>query len=91
MQQIALTPVDGVDITILVDNVTDALLPDQGPAKRPHLGPHTPMLPVTTMEGGASLDALLAQHGFGALPARPVCGWVSRPRRPRISEKPRTG
>jgi len=32
---VPLEPVDAAAITILVDNVTDVFLPDQGPAKRP--------------------------------------------------------
>ena len=34
MEAIALDPVDAVTVTTLVDNVTDALLADSGPAKR---------------------------------------------------------
>jgi 7,8-dihydropterin-6-yl-methyl-4-(beta-D-ribofuranosyl)aminobenzene 5'-phosphate synthase len=55
METIALEPVDGLTITTLVDNVTDALLLDDGPAKRP---------PFTTE---AMLDPLRAEHGFSAL------------------------
>ena len=29
-----LEPVDAVTVTTLMDNVTDALMPDQGPARR---------------------------------------------------------
>jgi hypothetical protein len=35
MEPIALEPVDALTVTTLVDNVTDSLLPEQGPAKRP--------------------------------------------------------
>jgi 7,8-dihydropterin-6-yl-methyl-4-(beta-D-ribofuranosyl)aminobenzene 5'-phosphate synthase len=35
MEPIALEPVDALTVTTLVDNVTDSLLSDQGPAKRP--------------------------------------------------------
>lgn len=67
MQQITPEPVDSVEITILADNLFDGLLVSEGPAKRPSLGPH--LLNVTTpfMEDGLAFDALLAQHGFGAL------------------------
>jgi 7,8-dihydropterin-6-yl-methyl-4-(beta-D-ribofuranosyl)aminobenzene 5'-phosphate synthase len=34
MEPIPLEPVDAVTVTTLVDNVTDLLLPDQGPATR---------------------------------------------------------
>ena len=34
METIALEPVDSLTVTMLVDNVTDSLLADQGPAKR---------------------------------------------------------
>jgi 7,8-dihydropterin-6-yl-methyl-4-(beta-D-ribofuranosyl)aminobenzene 5'-phosphate synthase len=55
MERIALEPVDRLTITTLVDNVTDALLVDDGPAKRP---------PLTT---AAMRDVLRAEHGFSAL------------------------
>ena len=35
MEPIALEPVDALTITTLVDNLTDSLLADEGPAKRP--------------------------------------------------------
>ena len=35
---IPLEPVDSVSITCLIDNVSDMLLQNQGPAKRPSLG-----------------------------------------------------
>ena len=38
MPTVPLEPVDSVTVTTLVDNVTDMLLQDQGPAKRPPLG-----------------------------------------------------
>ncbi len=39
MTAIALEPVDAITVTTLVDNVTDSLLADDGPAKRPSMGP----------------------------------------------------
>ena len=45
MTAIALEPVDAVTVTTLVDNVTDSLLADEGPAKRPAL------------DGGLATDA----------------------------------
>jgi 7,8-dihydropterin-6-yl-methyl-4-(beta-D-ribofuranosyl)aminobenzene 5'-phosphate synthase len=63
-----LEPVDSVTVTTLMDNVTDAFMPDQGPA-------HRPLLPVfdgdrqpsTTMEGGDLPDVPLADGGFSVL------------------------
>ena len=37
MTAIALEPVDAITVTTLVDNVTDSLLADEGPAKRPSM------------------------------------------------------
>jgi 7,8-dihydropterin-6-yl-methyl-4-(beta-D-ribofuranosyl)aminobenzene 5'-phosphate synthase len=55
MERIGLEPVDALTVTTLVDNFTDALLVDQGPAKRPPLA-------VSAFDG-----ALRAEHGFSAL------------------------
>lgn len=74
MQQIALSPVESVTITILLDNLFDGLLPNQGVAKRPGLSPQKMRLPVSTMEGGKTFDGPQAQHGFGALVSLPVAG-----------------
>jgi 7,8-dihydropterin-6-yl-methyl-4-(beta-D-ribofuranosyl)aminobenzene 5'-phosphate synthase len=66
MDGIPLDPVDALTITTLVDNVTDSLLPDQGPAHRqPILG--GPRTPARFIEGGESDDALRGEHGFAAL------------------------
>lgn len=61
-----LEPVDAVTVTTLMDNVTDALMPDHGPAHRWPLG-SGPWRPAATMEGGQGPDALLAEHGFSVL------------------------
>ena len=37
--QVVLEPVDAVEITALMDNVTDVFMPDQGPARRPGPSP----------------------------------------------------
>lgn len=74
MHPIALSPVQSVTITILLDNVFDGLLPSQGVAKRPGLSPQKMRLPVTTMEGGKTFDGPQAQHGFGALVSLPILG-----------------
>jgi 7,8-dihydropterin-6-yl-methyl-4-(beta-D-ribofuranosyl)aminobenzene 5'-phosphate synthase len=64
--RIDLEPVDSVVITTLMDNVTDMLLPDLGPARRVRLG-SGPWRPAATMTGGQVPDALIAEHGFSAL------------------------
>ncbi|MHB8575511.1 MAG: MBL fold metallo-hydrolase [Dehalococcoidia bacterium] len=65
----ALEPVDALSITTLVDNVSDMLLVDQGPAKRAYgVGSSpTPMTPSSTLLEGRGPDALKAEHGFSAL------------------------
>ena len=55
MEQITLAPVDEVTVTTLVDNVSDILLADTGPAKRP------PFELATTDR------VLRAEHGFSCL------------------------
>lgn len=64
-----LQPVDAVAITILMDNVSDALMTDMGPAKRVGLASpgDAPRIPAATLEGGSTVDAPLAEHGFSAL------------------------
>src|ERR671929_117942 len=63
-----LEPVDSVTVTTLMDNVTDAFMPDQGPARRPPL----PVFkggrqPATTMEDGEVPEVPLADGGFSVL------------------------
>src|SRR5258708_22795855 len=61
-----LEPVDSVIVTTLMDNVTDAFMPDQGPAHRPPVvSAHRCV--VATMEGGEAPEQLLAEHGFSVL------------------------
>ena len=67
MQSIPLQPIDAVTISILADNLFDGLLTDQGPAKRPMLGPKMPRVSTPLMLGGDTFDAILAQHGFSAM------------------------
>ena len=67
---VQLEPVDAVHITTLMDNYSDMLLPNQGPAKRAQSGGAAgpiPRIPVETFEEGSAPDSLLAQHGFSAL------------------------
>ncbi len=67
---IALQPVDGVRVTTLIDNSSDALLPDEGLIRRWGLagtaGP-LPIVPNEMADGGKSFDFLRAEHGFSAL------------------------
>jgi 7,8-dihydropterin-6-yl-methyl-4-(beta-D-ribofuranosyl)aminobenzene 5'-phosphate synthase len=69
VETIDLVPVDGVTITTLLDNVSDMLLVDQGPARRAGLGAtaNPPLVAAEFIEGGKTLDALRAEHGFSAL------------------------
>jgi 7,8-dihydropterin-6-yl-methyl-4-(beta-D-ribofuranosyl)aminobenzene 5'-phosphate synthase len=64
--EIALEPVDSVRITTLMDNVTDALMPDQGPAHRAPFG-GGPWRAAALMDNGEVPDALIAEHGFSVL------------------------
>jgi 7,8-dihydropterin-6-yl-methyl-4-(beta-D-ribofuranosyl)aminobenzene 5'-phosphate synthase len=68
--QIPLRPVDGVRITTLMDNSSDALLPDEGLVRRWGLagsaGP-LPIVPNGMSVTGKSVDFLRAEHGFSAL------------------------
>lgn len=63
--EIRLEPVDAVAVTVLADNLTDAMMPSSGLARRPGL----PVLPrpSAVMAGGQALDGLVAEHGFAAL------------------------
>jgi 7,8-dihydropterin-6-yl-methyl-4-(beta-D-ribofuranosyl)aminobenzene 5'-phosphate synthase len=63
---IPLEPVDAVTVTTLVDNVTDILLGDEGPARRPPIG-SGPRIPASVLIDGEAFDALRAEHGFAAL------------------------
>src|SRR5207249_1358768 len=68
---IELEPVDRLRVTILMDNVTDPLLPDQGPATRLNwpkaLTGSAPRLPARVTIEGTVPDALVAEPGFSAL------------------------
>jgi len=66
VEPIALQPVDALTVTTLVDNVTDSLLADQGPANRPSMAA-SPRMPARFFTGGDTDDALRAEHGFSAL------------------------
>ncbi|MCA1704848.1 MAG: MBL fold metallo-hydrolase [Actinobacteria bacterium] len=66
MEAIALEPIDALTVTTLVDNVTDSLLSDQGPAKRPSMTA-APRMAARFLVGGETDDTLRAEHGFSAL------------------------
>src|SRR5262245_58265929 len=70
MEQIRLQPVDGVELTTVVDNSSDVLMPDEGLVRR--WGPmgtagEIPVIPAELAEGGKTVDFLRAEHGFSAL------------------------
>jgi 7,8-dihydropterin-6-yl-methyl-4-(beta-D-ribofuranosyl)aminobenzene 5'-phosphate synthase len=65
-----LEPVDELSVLTVCDNVTDLLLPDEGPATRipvARMLRQGPMLEAPTLLEGTVPDAPLAQHGFSAL------------------------
>jgi 7,8-dihydropterin-6-yl-methyl-4-(beta-D-ribofuranosyl)aminobenzene 5'-phosphate synthase len=66
IEEIPLEPVDALSVTVLVDNVTDMLLIDDGPARRPVIG-SGPRVPAPVLDLGEAFDALRAEHGFSAL------------------------
>jgi 7,8-dihydropterin-6-yl-methyl-4-(beta-D-ribofuranosyl)aminobenzene 5'-phosphate synthase len=69
--RIELEPVDRARVTIVVDNVTDPLLPDQEAVTRVNwpkaLRQSAPRLPAGLAAGGTVPDALVAEPGFSAL------------------------
>src|SRR5215216_1682535 len=65
---VTLEPVDAVRIPTLMDNYTDALIANQGPATRAFAGgPPAPEMPVPIFETGRAREPMLAEHGFSAL------------------------
>jgi 7,8-dihydropterin-6-yl-methyl-4-(beta-D-ribofuranosyl)aminobenzene 5'-phosphate synthase len=70
MQPVALSPVDAVHITTLVDNSCDVLLPDEGLVRRWGItgtAGEIPVVPTEIAEGGKTVDFLRAEHGFSIL------------------------
>ncbi len=66
LQRIDLEPVDSVEVTTLMDNLTDVFMPDQGPARR--IGPGmVPNRSSAVMAEGWVPDVLIAEHGFSML------------------------
>jgi 7,8-dihydropterin-6-yl-methyl-4-(beta-D-ribofuranosyl)aminobenzene 5'-phosphate synthase len=67
---ISLVPVDSVHVTTLIDNSSDALLPDEGLVRRWGLAGTAsplPIIPDEMADGGKTFDFLRAEHGFSAL------------------------
>src|SRR6185312_5249314 len=63
-----LEPVDSVTVTMLMDNLTDPFMPDQGPAHRAALPVHRrDRQRAATMESGDVPDVPLADGGFSVL------------------------
>jgi 7,8-dihydropterin-6-yl-methyl-4-(beta-D-ribofuranosyl)aminobenzene 5'-phosphate synthase len=75
--EIDLEPVDEVVVTTLMDNVTDNLMTNQGPARRVGIG-GVPRRPSAVMTGGEVPDALIAEHGFSVLVTVTKAGQVHR-------------
>ena len=68
--EITLRPVDSVSVTTLMDNSSDALLPDEGLVRRWGLNGTAaplPVIPSGVAMGGTTVDFLRAEHGFSAL------------------------
>src|SRR4029450_13082106 len=69
--EITLRPVDSVSITTLMDNSSDALLPDEGGLVRRWglngTSAPLPVIPSGVAMGGSTADFLRAEHGFSAL------------------------
>jgi 7,8-dihydropterin-6-yl-methyl-4-(beta-D-ribofuranosyl)aminobenzene 5'-phosphate synthase len=69
--RIELEPVERVRVTILMDNVTDPLIPDQGPVSRlswpKALAGPAPRVPTRFTADPGVPDALIAEAGFSAL------------------------
>ena len=79
METIPLVPVDALTITTLVDNTTDLLLGDQGPAKRPPFSfSRYPAVPARFLEGGQTADLLRGEHGFSCLVTVEKAGRTTR-------------
>ena len=64
--EIDLEPVDSVVVLTLMDNVTDNLMADHGPAHRADPA-RSPWRPLAMMAEGRTPDGLIAEHGFSLL------------------------
>jgi len=63
---IPLEPVDSIVITTLIDNITDMLAVNQGPAIRPFIG-DARHRSSAVFEDDWTMQGLIAEHGFAAL------------------------
>lgn len=68
VEPIPLDPIDSLSVTTLVDNTTDLLIADEGPATRAPLSFSAyPSVPARFLEGDRTSDLLRAEHGFSCL------------------------
>lgn len=69
MTTFSLEPLDAINITILMDNVSDVFLPETDVVKRAGVASagRLPTVPAETLEPGQTVSMLLAEHGFSAL------------------------
>src|SRR5579863_1689130 len=67
--RVHLEPVDALTLTSLIDNVSDMLLLDQGPARRVGMLSTSRMarIPEPLFEQGETVEGLHAEHGFSML------------------------
>jgi 7,8-dihydropterin-6-yl-methyl-4-(beta-D-ribofuranosyl)aminobenzene 5'-phosphate synthase len=66
MEAISLAPVESLTVTTLVDNLYDALLVDEGPARRAGWSNSAAYERADVLVGGETFDGLRAEHGFAA-------------------------
>lgn len=68
-EPVRLEPADAVTLTTLVDNFSDMLLLDQGPARRVGVSATSrlPRIPEPLYEQGEAVEGLHAEHGFSML------------------------
>ena len=64
---VGLEPTEHVEIVSVCDNVTDVLLPDEGPARRFRGRGGGQLLPAPLLTTGTAADPPLAQHGYSSL------------------------
>ena len=69
VEEVPIQPVDGVSLTTLVDNLSDLLLLDRGPAKRFGVTAMAtmPRIAEPLFEQGEAVEGLHAEHGFSML------------------------
>jgi 7,8-dihydropterin-6-yl-methyl-4-(beta-D-ribofuranosyl)aminobenzene 5'-phosphate synthase len=68
VEPIPLDPIESLSVTTLVDNTTDLLIADEGPATRAPLSFSAyPSVPARFLDGDRTSDLLRAEHGFSCL------------------------